>query len=322
MTNPDKLSAGNPISPRQKIESVRRTYIEQSVARAVGTAMERASWADCRRLGSLLGLAYFSLGLKRRERAIRNVQLALGFNPVQATRIARRSAQNWGMTTCEFLHLRGASPCEIRDYIATCDLEPLRLLLSQGRGAILVMAHLGNWEIVGTRLAQEFSLSCIVRPLSNSTMQEHMSDVRQASGMSLISKHGAARPSLKALKAGHALCILPDRHAGDGGALLPLFGHQTRFETAPARLALMSGAPIVPIFGVRRAPWLLDGRLQMRMGAPFWVRAEHREEREAAVIEGTRGVIASIEEVVRAHPDQWSWMLRRWRAEDAADDTV
>ena len=306
-------------SPRHRAVSARRSQAEQRLARALGSSFERSSWAGCRRLGSLLGLAFFGAGSKRRELAIANVQMALGLNRAQATRIARRSAQNWGMTTCEFLHLPGASVQEIRDYAHAqeADLEILRQALSANCGAIFLMAHLGNWEIIGARLAQEISVSAIVRPLSNETMHNAMSGVRRSSGLSLISKHGAARPALKALRAGSALCILPDRHAGAEGALLPIFGRETRFETAPSRLALMSGAPIIPVWGVRREPWLRDGRIQMRLGRAFHVRAASREEREQAVLEGTRSVIASIEEIVRAHPDQWSWMLRRWRDTDA-----
>jgi KDO2-lipid IV(A) lauroyltransferase len=160
------------------------------------------------------------------------------------------------------------------------------------------------------------SVSAIVRPLSNATMQEHMSSVRRSSGMKIISKHGAGRPSLKALRRGEVLCILPDRHAGDDGALLPLFGRPTRFEMSPARFAVMSGAPIIPVWGVRRSPWLSDGRIEIRFGQTFHVRAKSREDRETATVEGTRQVIASLEEIVRAHPDQWSWMLRRWRQSD------
>ena len=306
-------------SPHQKIVSPLRSRAEQRVARALGSSFEHASWAQCRRVGSLLGLAFFALGRKRRELAIANVRMALGLSRGAAQRIARRSAQNWGMTTGEFLHLPGASEREIRDYVLAeeADLEALRHSLSENRGAIFLMAHLGNWEVIGARLAQELSVSAIVRPLSNASMQKAMSDVRRSSGLSLISKHGAARPALKALRSGSALCILPDRHAGAEGALLPLFGRETRFETAPARLALMSGAPIIPVWGVRREPWLRDGRIQLRLGQAFSVRAESRDEREQAVLEGTRGVIASIEEIVRAHPDQWSWMLRRWRDTDA-----
>lgn len=321
MVHSEGLDSGEMASPRLKIESARRTRIEQSVARALSSSFERSSWEGCRRLGSLLGLAFFGAGRKRRELAIGNVQMALGLSRAQATRIARRSAQNWGMTTCEFLRLPAASAQEIRDYVLAdeLNLEPLRAALNRGRGTILLTAHLGNWEVLGARLAQEFSVSAIVRPLSNATLQQSMSDVRRAAGLSLISKHAAARPSLKALRRGELLCILPDRHAGDEGALLPLFGRCTRFETAPARLAIMSGAPIVPVWGVRRQPWLSDGRIQVKIGQAFEVPSTSRGQRPSAVIEGTRQVMASLEQIVRAHPDQWSWMLRRWRDSDLAN---
>lgn len=306
------------VSPRLQAVSARRAALERSLSRLLGASFERSSWEGCRRLGSLLGLSFFAVGRRRRELATANVRAALGLNQAQAARIARRSAQNWGMTTCEFLHLPGASAQEIRDYVLADELalEPLRAALAGGRGAILLSAHLGNWEAMGARLAQEFALTSIVRPLSNATLQEHMSSVRRAGGMAIISKHGAARPALKALRRGDVLCILPDRHAGAEGALLPLLGRATRFETSPARLAVMSGAPIVPVWGVRRSPWLRDGRIQILARPAFHVQAS-REEREAAVIQGTRQVIASLEEIVRQHPDQWSWMLRRWRASDA-----
>ena len=306
-------------SPRQKDISTGRAAFEKRVMGAVGHRLESMSWQSCRRVGALIGLAFFKIGRRRRELAIDNVVKALGVSRAQATSIARRSAQNWGMTTCEFFHQRSASSQEICDYINLQGIEHLQAAMQEGNGAILLTVHLGNWEILAARLAQEVPLSAIMRPLSNATAQEHMASVRRAAGLQLISKHAAARPSLKALRAGSALYILPDRHAGNEGALLPLFGHLTRFETAPARLAIMSGAPIVPVFGVRREPWRSDGRIEGRILPAFHVHAANRDEREAATIEGTKQVIASLETIVRQHPDQWSWMLRRWRDDDMVD---
>lgn len=306
-------------SPRQKDISTGRAAFEKRVMGAVGQRLESMSWQSCRRVGAVLGLTFFKIGCRRRELAIDNVMQALDVSRARATSIARRSAQNWGMTTCEFFHQRGASSQEICDYVSLQGMEHLQAALQEGNGAILLMAHLGNWEVLAARVAQEVPTSAIVRPLSNVTTQERMNAVRRSAGIKLISKHNAARPALKALRANSTLCILPDRHAGAEGALLPLFGRPTRFETAPARLAIMSGAPIVPVFGVRREPWRIDGRIEGRCYPAFSVHAANREQREAATIEGTKQVIASLETIVRQHPDQWSWMLRRWRDEDMAN---
>ena len=300
-----------------KAVSAARGAVERRVAGALGTTLERTSWAGCRRLGSAVGLTFFAAGKKRRELAISNLQMALGMNRANALRTARRSAQNWGMTTCEFLHLPAASDQEIRDYVSLDGFEHLQGALERGNGAIVLTIHLGNWELLTARLALETRVAGIVRPLSNATAQATMSGVRRGYGLDIISKHAAARPSHKWLKSGGALVILPDRHAGPEGALLPLFGRETLFEGAPARMAQISGATIVPAWGVRRAPWLADGRIEAQLWPGYTVENPAKSEREAAAIEGTKQVIESLEAIVRKHPDQWSWMLRRWRDSDA-----
>lgn len=307
------------ISTRLKTTSARRGALEAAASRALSASIERASNAQCRALGSFLGLMFFAAGGKRRALAIENIRGALDLNRAQAVRVARRSAQNWGMTTCEFLRSPGAAPGELDDYVALHGLEHLETALERGKGAIIVTAHLGNWELLAARLAQDFNTAGIVRPLSNTSAQNLMSNVRSTYNLGLISKNAAVRPSLKHLKTNGVLIILPDRHAGEGGELLPLFGQLTRFEGAPARLALMSGAPILMAYGARRAPWLLDGRIEGHIELPFWLHAAGKDERAGATTEGTRRVIAGLESMVRAYPDQWSWMLRRWRDTDTRD---
>ncbi|HEX8465288.1 MAG TPA: lysophospholipid acyltransferase family protein [Abditibacterium sp.] len=306
------------VSPRLKEISARRAAVETRVVNALGGAIEATSWQGCRVLGSYLGLAFFAAGKRRRELAIGNVQMALGLNRAQANRVARRSAQNWGMTTCEFLHLPAATGSEIRNYVRLDGLEQLQNALAQGKGAIVMTAHIGNWELLAARLAVEVPLDAMARPLSNPTAQEKMSSVRRGTGMTLISKHGAARPVMKGLQRNRAVLILPDRHAGPEGVALPLFGKVTRFEGTMGRFAVMSGAPIVPAFGFRRAPWLQDGRIDAQIWPAFEVHSPSKAGRDAAALEGTRRVISSLENAVRMHPDQWSWMLRRWRDDDSS----
>lgn len=307
------------VSTRLKTPSARQSALEAGAARALSASIERASFAQCRAVGSFLGLAFFAAGHRRRALAIDNIAQALGVNRAQSIRIARRSAQNWGMTTCEFLRSPAVQPEELTDYVEMRGLEHLEAALAQGRGAIIVTAHLGNWELLASRMAQNFKTAGIVRPLSNTSAQNLMSNVRRVNHLGLISKNAAVRPSLKWLKENGVLIILPDRHAGPSGELLPLFGRPTRFENAPARLAILSGAPILMARGARRAPWLQDGRIEGEISPAFGVDAASKAERPAAIREGTERVIAGLESMVRAHPDQWSWMLRRWRDADMAE---
>jgi len=305
------------VSGRYKTSGAARGALEAGVARALSASLERASWAQCRALGCFLGLAYFAAGSRRRALAVDNISRALDLNRAQSLRIARRSAQNWGMTTCEFLRSPSVSHREIREYVDFQGAHHLETALEAGRGAIVVTAHLGNWELLASTVAREFKSAGIVRPLSNAAAQNLMARVRRANQIALISKNAAVRPSLKWLKSNGTLIVLPDRHAGMQGELLPLFGRPTRFENSPVRLSLLSGAPILMAYGARRAPWLRDGHIEARILPAFSPQAATKNERAAATTQGTRRVIAELEAMVRAYPDQWSWMLRRWRDSDA-----
>jgi KDO2-lipid IV(A) lauroyltransferase len=298
-----------------------RDALEVKVMRLFGGAMERASWDTCRRSGAWLGLLFFHAIKGRRNVAVSNIHLAFPeMSEAAAQRMARRSAQNFAMMFCEFMHLRTASPAEVRAYTDVEGLEHVHNGLQQGRGVLLLTAHLGNWEVMGARATQEFPLTVIARPTSNAGVEAHIAQVRAAAGIGVISKFDTGRAALNVLRGNGTLGILPDQHAGAEGLLLPMFGHHTRFITAIPRLAFLSGAPVVPAFGVRRTPWLADGRIVARVSSGIALGKVAGEtstrSRDEAILEGTRRVISEIEKIVRRHPDQWLWMHRRWRRSD------
>ncbi len=253
---------------------------------------------------------------KRQGVAVGNIRLALGVSNARAHQLARRSAMNFGMTFAEFLHLPNASEAEIRERAYINGLEHVWEALAPGRGAVLLTAHLGNWELMGARAALEFPLTVVARPTSNAGVQRKIDESRRAANIKVISKYDSVRATLQVLRRNETLGILPDQHAGGEGALLPFFGQPTRVWTALARLAMMSGASVVPAFGVRRRPFLADGRIEARVSRSWTI--PKTDNREEAVLEGTKRVIGELETVMRAEPDQWLWLHRRWRERDGA----
>ncbi len=300
-----------------------RRALEKRLIQRMGDALSSAPWITCRRVGSLMGLAFF-YGLKRRRTiALENLSLALPhLSQRRRQQIARRSVQNFGMSFCEFMHLQAASPAEIRAYCAWQGLEHIHNALAQGHGAMLPTAHFGAWEVMGARMAQEFPMSVVVRLTSNQALKSHAEKVRAAVNIKMILKEESARVSLRALRANEGLAIFADQHAGPSGMLLPMFGHQTRVFTSPARLALAAQAPIVPIFAVRREPWIANGRVVIQSGPALDLQQQHYATRDDAVLAGTRFMNDATEAIVREYPDQWLWMHRRWRAEDRAEETL
>jgi KDO2-lipid IV(A) lauroyltransferase len=156
----------------------------------------------------------------------------------------------------------------------------------------------------------------VARPTSNSGVQQFIDASRAAHGVEVISKYESGRATLRVLRNNQTLGILPDQHAGGEGALLPFFGQPTRVWTAVARLAMLSGARIVPAYGIRQRPFLANGRIEVQI-FPGW-NIEKSGDKEANVIDGTRRVIGELEKVISNNPDQWLWLHRRWREKDGA----
>lgn len=289
---------------------------ETRAAYMLGGTMSRASWATCRRTGWWFGQALFHALKKRRAVATANVRLAFPeLSEAAAQQIARRSVQNAAMTLFEFMRLATATRQEVRDYVDIEGLEHVMNGLEARRGVLIMTAHLGNWELMGARAAQEFPVTVVARPASNEALQEQILRVRSHSGIEVISKHEGGRAALETLKANRAVGILPDQYAGPDGLLLPFFGHKTRMVSALSRIAMLSGAPVIPCFGLRRTPWLSNGRILARATSSYLVE-NHRQRRNELVLEGTQRMISEIENVIRDYPDQWLWLHRRWRQDE------
>jgi KDO2-lipid IV(A) lauroyltransferase len=149
----------------QGADSTRWQAAEARLVKLCARAMERASWAGCRRTGSWLGLAFY-YGVPGRQRvAIDNLQIAFpNLSENDARRYARRAAQNLGMTFCESLHLGAVTRDDVRDYVSLEGFEHLQSAHANGRGVVVLTGHFGNWELLGARLAQEFPFSAMARP--------------------------------------------------------------------------------------------------------------------------------------------------------------
>lgn len=295
-------------------------------ARVMGAGvakLEKMSWAQCRRTGALLGVAFHNALAARRRIAIENVRLAFpDLGEREAAQIARRASQNMFMTMCESFHAGVATPQEIREYSPLHNIERVHAARAENCGVILLTGHFGNWEMLGARIAQEVPLTVLARPNSNGGVEQHVARMRENANVGVISKWDTARAALRVLKNGEALGLLPDQRAGASeGILLPMFGHRTRFYTSVAQMTMLTGAPIVPTFGVRRSPWLRDGRIEAQCFPALEkieaTIAHNVEEKKSAREEQTRlvtlQVIGALEDAIRRNPDQWWWTHRRWR---------
>jgi Kdo2-lipid IVA lauroyltransferase/acyltransferase len=182
--------------------------------------------------------------------------------------------------------------------------EHFEQALRAGRGVLFATAHLGNWELSAFAHALIAGpMNVVVRPLDNPLIDRMVEGRRGLSGNRLISKRDMARPILKALAANEAVGILIDQNSSpDSGVFVDFFGMPACSGTGFAKLAARSGAAVIPGFALWSEQ---ERRYVLRFYPPVPMTGD------AARDTGT--LQKKLEEIVRAHPDQWLWIHRRWK---------
>jgi KDO2-lipid IV(A) lauroyltransferase len=276
----------------------------------------RLPLSPARAIGRRLGDLVWAVLPRRRAIALANIALAFPDMPRgEQRRLARRSFQHLGMAAveiCRALH----EPVEAT--LARVNVDGLarveKVMETHGR-ALLVSAHLGNWELLmlAYRLSG-FPLSIVVRPLDASALDGVMRRVRAAAGAQIIDKRDAVRPVLTALRRGSLVGILLDQNASRReGVFVPFFGRLASTSRSAATLALRTGTPILPLF-IRREP---DGTHRITVEAPIVPPAGATT--EAGIVALTGRCTQVIEEAIRQAPEQWLWMHARWRTRPAEE---
>jgi len=130
-----------------------------------------------------------------------------------------------------------------------------------------------------------------------------------------VHKRKAVREIVRALREGSGVAIVIDQDARDGGLFVPFFGRLASTTPTLARMALRTGAAIVPTFCVPQP----DGTYRITYEPEVEVRSGVDVEAEAYRL--TEVCTAVIEKWVRAYPEHWFWMHRRWKTRPPADFT-
>jgi KDO2-lipid IV(A) lauroyltransferase len=263
-----------------------------------------------RRLGDLASL----LLVRRRRTALANLALAFpGLAETERRRICRRSFEHLGVMGFELCATLVQPVENALARIRLDGLEHLRDAMASHGRALVLTAHVGNWELlaVAHRLTG-YPLAVVVRPLDSPWLNALAERLRRKSGVELIDKRGALKPVLRALAGGRMVGILLDQNAARREAVfVPFFGRAASTSKSLALLALRTGAPVVPIFIRREAAGGHRVTILPGLQAPA-------SSDEGALIELTRRCTETIEAAIRAVPEQWLWIHDRWRTRPAA----
>jgi KDO2-lipid IV(A) lauroyltransferase len=298
-------------------------------------ARDRAEWALAWPL--LKTLEYLPLPLARMEsrllslalrygapRLVRAARTNLAFAlpelaPAQRDAIVRgvyRSLARLLVSLARFPHL---SRNNIHHWIHYDGLEHFERARSCGRGVLILTAHLGNWEL--SAVAHGLygrPMHVLVRPLDNPYLDALIRRYRTLSGNRIIEKTDSPRRIFEALQANHAVGILVDQNTTpDGGVFVDFFGRQACASSGLVKIALRTGAPVVPGFAL----WDESlGRYVLRFWPPLEMTVTGDAEADVQV--NTQRTHTVLEQIIRQYPDQWLWIHRRWKTRPPGEEPI
>ena len=279
--------------------------LKARVARGVTAGLQRMprtlttplAWT----VGALLWAGY--------DRRVANENLERVFpawSPGRRRRTTFRSYGRMARSLVEFLHTSKYSDADIRERVTLDGEGALAAALEPGRGAILLSGHFGNWEWLARRVAAEHPFAVLFKEPGDPVLAERLRRIRAAAGIEQID-HDDMRAAVRWLRKGRVLGIVMDQEPrkSSEGAIAPLFGQPTMTHVGPFRLARMAGAPLLTFFCRSTG----RGRYQARLEP---LAASEAADPETAVVEDAARFNARLEAAVRADPEHWMWMYRRW----------
>lgn len=279
----------------------------EAVRRALRVLPRRAALALGGSLGRVLG------DLDRRHVAIAADNLRHAFphwEEARRLRAARGVYAHFGRVLLDILWLHGRGREGVRRAMGGVEGRAhVEAAMARGKGAVLVTAHLGNWEVHGVGHGLLFGpIGVVARPLDNPALDRRLCEMRTLGGNTVIPKRHALAHVLRALRAGGGVAVLIDQNvqAGDG-IFVDFFGRAAATTTVAAALAVKTGSALVPCH-TRLRP---DGLYDFVYEPPLL--AEAGAERAPEVARLTQALTARIEEWVRRTPEQWLWIHRRWK---------
>jgi KDO2-lipid IV(A) lauroyltransferase len=268
-------------------------------------------------LAALTGRCVFFVMPRRRRIAFENFAQVLGRTPDDplVRRTARHAFGNYFKMFADFMLMDTLKPEEIRRMVRPEGRERIDKVLAEGKGAIVVTAHVSNWDILAAASAvYGYPISAVTNELPSGRLNELVISSRERIGMKMIRLGpGSLRQILKALARNELVALASDLYSGDRGVRVPFFNRPAVFPSGPAAIALKTGAPILPVWA-RRQP---ENNLYIaEIEDPIEVSRTGDTARDIQAT--TERIVQFFERIIRREPDQWLVFLPVWRTTEMA----
>lgn len=242
---------------------------------------------------------------------LRNLELAFpDKNRKDKLRILRKLFQGMGRQLAEFALFPRYTKENVSKVAIYDGFQNFAEARARGKGVLFLTAHFGGWEIGSFAHSLNGNpMNIVMRPLDNPYVDALVDRYRTLHGNRTFGKQDFARGLLTAMKRNETVGILMDTNmTPPQGAFVDFFGVPACTATGVARVALHTGAAVLPAFTI----WdkeLSKYKIRFDPALPLVSTGDD----EADALANTALFTKVIESYAAKYPEQWLWVHRRWK---------
>ena len=231
------------------------------------------------------------------------------WDAAQRRNVKRRMWHHLLLLGCEIAHApRKIHETNWRKYVTVRDRRLIVDYLTDPRPLVFVSGHFGNFEMAGYIAGLlGFPTFAIARPLDNPYLDRFLKRFRSVKGQYMLPKDGSANAVQDILDSGGTLSLLADQHAAKG-CWVDFMGRPASCHKAVSVFTMTANAPLLVCY-VRR----LNKPLHFEVGLAGFLDPDSMPKEMRGIRPITEWYNHRLEEVIRAQPDQYWWLHRRWK---------
>ncbi|MCX4785540.1 MULTISPECIES: phosphatidylinositol mannoside acyltransferase [unclassified Streptomyces] len=279
-------------------------------------------WAAVKRLPEPAARALFRTiadqAWKRRGKGVLRLESNLarvvpGASPARLAALSKAGMRSYMRYWMESFRLPTWSPARIKASIEVTDAHRLTDGLGTGRGVILALPHLGNWDLAGAWVTTDLKVpfTTVAERLKPETLYDRFVAYREGLGMEVLPHSGGAAFGTLArrLRAGGLVCLVADRDLSASGVEVTFFGDTARMPAGPALLAQQTGALLLPVTLSYDETPVMKARIHPPVEVP---ESGNRDEKTSSM---TQALADAFAVGIAEHPEDWHMLQRLWSAD-------
>ena len=260
--------------------------------------------------GKILGYLLYYLAIPQRRIVRHNLLFSLVESaPQQIQSMTKRIFQHFGITILELLQMTCFSKQDLNSKVRVENIEILIDAIAKQKGVVLITAHLGNYETAAQAVPcfLGMQMSSVAKKMRNVRLNRFIHNLRTRFGNKVIYKKGALPEMMQRLRRGEMVGIMMDISRRFDGVEVIFFGRRATATPSAALLGLRCKSPIIPGFCHRNA----NGELVVQIEPPIEI--QRTKDLRSDLQFNTQLITDRVERAVRNYPEQWNWMLKRWK---------